>query len=111
MNLRAIARGKSCQVRVPNVCNGDRETTVLAHARICGISGIGLKCPDILAAWACSACHAYCDSNYRDSRLMLLEGTARTLAILVNEGVIVVPDIEHRRPKLNKIVPRRLPHL
>jgi len=109
MNLRQLARGKPCQVRAPNVCNGDRETTVLAHVRICGISGMGLKCPDILAAWACSACHTFCDSNHEHGRLLLLEGMANTLAILVNEGIIVAPEVEHRRPKLQKIVPRRLP--
>jgi len=42
-------------VRIPEVCNHNSETTVLAHYRLAGVSGIGMKSPDILGAWACSA--------------------------------------------------------
>jgi len=119
MNLTKLARDRACEIRVPNECLPTRETVVLCHARIMGISGMGLKVSDWLGAFGCTRCHAICDGREGDwityprvlRDLMLLEGTARTLAILVNEGVILVPDIEHRRPKLNKIVPRRLPHL
>ena len=30
-NLRKEARGRECQVRIYGVCNGNPETTVLAH--------------------------------------------------------------------------------
>ncbi len=33
-NLRKEARGRECQVRIYGVCNGNPETTVLAHYRI-----------------------------------------------------------------------------
>lgn len=79
MNLRERARGKPCQIRVPGVCNRDWSTTVHCHVRMVGISGIGMKAPDIFGAHGCSACHAYVDSNHADSRLLLLEGMARTI--------------------------------
>jgi hypothetical protein len=70
VNLRELAKGKDCQVRLPNVCNFNRETTVLAHFRLVGISGMGLKVPDTLGAWACSNCHAYVDSH-KDAQTQL----------------------------------------
>lgn len=33
-NLRKEARGRECQVRIYGVCNGNPETTVLAHYRM-----------------------------------------------------------------------------
>lgn len=39
-----------------SVCNHDPETTVLCHLRK-GFYGMGLKPPDIVAIWGCSACH------------------------------------------------------
>lgn len=32
--LTKAARGRECQVRIPGVCNGNPETTVLAHYRL-----------------------------------------------------------------------------
>lgn len=85
--LRELARNKPCQIR-SHVCNHDPETTVLAHVRLIGISGMGLKSPDLLGAWACCACHALVDGQAghmsRDARdLLLLRGMARTQAELV----------------------------
>ena len=51
-DLRALARGKDCQVRTP-LCNFNPETTVLAHLRLIGISAMGKKAPDILGAHCC----------------------------------------------------------
>ena len=94
-NLRKLARGRDCQVRSP-VCTGDPEQTVLAHIRMQGISGMGLKAPDLLGAHCCAACHALADtgrygevSMERDDReLLLLRGVMRTQALLIREGVI-----------------------
>lgn len=33
-NLCKAARGRECQVRIPGVCNGKSETSVLAHIRL-----------------------------------------------------------------------------
>jgi hypothetical protein len=89
--LRKAAQGRECQVRLP-CCNGNPETTVLAHYRLAGISGMGMKSPDAIGAWACSACHSVCDSpaTYgldRDwVKLAHAEGVFRTQAKLIAEG-------------------------
>ena len=57
MNLRKEARGRACTVRLEGICNHNSETVVLAHIRMLGLSGMGLKADDLLGAWACSACH------------------------------------------------------
>lgn len=98
MNLRALARGKPCLVRVPGWCNHEPETTVLAHYRLAGVSGMGIKSPDILAAFACSDCHDVVDGrrgsfvefprSYRS--LLHLEGVMRTQAYLIEHGILLV---------------------
>lgn len=94
MNLRKVAQGRDCMVRLPSICNHNPETTVLAHVRLAGISGMGIKANDLLGAWCCSACHDAIDrrSNMdldRDYvRLAHLEGMVRTIAQLKKEGLI-----------------------
>ena len=94
MNLRKEAKGRGCMVRIPGVCNHNSETVVLAHVRLTGVSGMGMKSPDILGAWACSSCHDAVDRrNHTDLerdyvRLMHLEGMARTIAQLEKEGLL-----------------------
>lgn len=89
MNLRDYARDKPCMVRIPGVCNGDSATTVLAHLRLTGISGMGMKAPDLLGAWCCSDCHTYCDAKHGEySNAMFYEGMARTQNQLIKDGKI-----------------------
>ena len=94
MNLRKEAKGRGCMVRIPGVCTHNSETVVLAHVRLTGVSGMGMKSPDILGAWACSSCHdaidrrAHTDLERDYVRLMHLEGMARTLAQLEKEGLL-----------------------
>lgn len=91
MTLRKSARGRECQVRIPGVCNGNPETTVLAHVNG---GGIGRKGADIHGAFACSACHAWLDGGYvkthsRDERdLAHLQGMMRTQRIWLQEGLL-----------------------
>ena len=94
--LRKSARGRECQVRIPGVCNGDPETTVLAH--LPG-GGMGKKRNDLFAAFACSDCHDYVDcrkphpSNLltNDERLLYFyEGVHRTQQIWLDEGLITI---------------------
>lgn len=82
---RTEARGKPCMIRIPGVCNRNNETTVLAHYRMAGYSGVGIKPDDDMGAWACSSCHDLCDSRTKhpdygreDIRLMHAEGVMRT---------------------------------
>jgi len=92
VNLRQEARGRGCMVRLPEVCNHNSETVVLAHVRVAGVSGMSVKSPDLIGAWACSACHdaidrrSHTDLDRDYVRLAHLEGMARTIAQLVKEG-------------------------
>lgn len=89
MNLRKLARGRPCQIRIPMVCDGGGETTVLAHYRLSGVSGMGIKSPDVCGAWACASCHQYVDTHHEDHiKVWFLEGVVRTLAALVKEGTL-----------------------
>ncbi len=91
MNLRDYARDKPCLVRTPGVCNGDASTTVLAHVRLTGISGMGLKAPDLLGAWCCSACHAWHDGvhgKHDSAKADFYAGVLRTINQLIREKVI-----------------------
>ena len=80
-------------VRLPDICNHNSETVILAHYRMAGITGTGLKAPDILGAWACSACHDAIDRRSHPEldrdyvKLAHLEGMVRTLYQLSKEGV------------------------
>lgn len=82
-------------IRLPGICNFDDSTTVLAHIRLIGVSGMGLKAPDLLASYSCSACHDVCDSRRlsanlsRDQvQLAHYQGMARTIAYWLKEGLI-----------------------
>ena len=87
-NLRKLARGKECLIRLPGICCGNSETVVLAHHRMMGMSGMGLKSPDWLGAYACATCHTHVDTHHdAETRLAHLEGVVRTLAQLKRDGV------------------------
>ena len=82
-------------VRLPGICNFNSETVVLAHIRLAGVSGIGMKSPDLLGAWCCSNCHAEIDGQTHKSglsrdelRLAHYDGMARTIMQLEKEGLI-----------------------
>jgi hypothetical protein len=53
-----------------------------------------MKSPDIIGAWACSACHdaidrrAHTDLERDFVRLAHLDGMVRTIAQLVKEGLV-----------------------
>jgi hypothetical protein len=90
---RKAAKGQPCMVRIPGICNGNPETTVLAHYRLAGYCGGGMKPDDeVFGAWACSACHDEVDGRTRshaftrdELRLMHAEGVLRTLMDTKNE--------------------------
>lgn len=72
-NLRQLAAGKECYLRLPGVCNYDTTSTVLAHIRRGNTAGGGMKPADINGAPLCSACHQAYDgvSRTRYSRVEL----------------------------------------
>lgn len=92
-DLRKLARGQPCLVRLPG-CDGGGETTVLAHYRLAGTCGIGMKPAHWQAAWACCHCHSIIDGRERpppgytknDVRLAHAEGLIRTLYELDKMG-------------------------
>jgi hypothetical protein len=59
-----------------------------------GITGVGLKAPDLLGAWCCSACHDVVDGRVKSEflssqvQLFLLQGVMRTQYELINQGLI-----------------------
>ena len=67
------------EVRLAGICNHNPDTVVLAHFRLIGTSGMGLKPLDIQGAWACSNCHAYVDSHKdAETQLAFAHGVFRT---------------------------------
>lgn len=93
-NLRKAARGRECTIRIPGVCSFNPETSVLAHYRLSGLCGIGIKPSDLTGAIGCDNCHAAVDGrlkteySYEELRLMHAEGVLRTLDIWEREGLI-----------------------
>lgn len=92
--IRQSAKGQQCTVGIPQICNGNPETVVLAHLNG---GGMGAKHPDIHAAFSCSACHSWLDGGYantgynRDIRdLWHLQAVIRTQLILIKQGLMEV---------------------
>ena len=97
-DFRKLARGQDCMVRLPG-CDGGGETTVLAHYRMAGYSGMGIKTMSDLAtgAWACYHCHELVDGRVKPEsvgmtreqvRLAHAEGVMRSVMELSIRGVI-----------------------
>lgn len=81
-------------MRVPGWCDGGGETTVLAHYRLAGYSGVGYKPDDLMGAWCCAPCHAAIDGHAStihttaELRRWHAEGVMRTLSALRREGLV-----------------------
>lgn len=91
------ARGEDCEVRIPGVCNFNRETTVWAHANgLAAGKGRGLKSPDALGTYACSACHDVIDGRVRsplgwdkgDVENAFHQGHQRSFIKLLGKGLV-----------------------
>lgn len=66
-DLKKLAKGKPCMLRIPNVCNWRPETTVLCHIRITGTGG-SRKPTDLAGVWGCSDCHDVIDRRNMNGR-------------------------------------------
>lgn len=94
MNLREAARNRPCLVRIPGACNGNRETTVLAHIGPVGTRGMGIKQCDLSGAHACSSCHDVIDGRAPHPggmsreyvRACAVDGVLRTIDYLYRSG-------------------------
>lgn len=90
--LRDSARGRECTLRLPGACNGNPETTVLAHLS-CGARGVGMKSPDNMAVFACSGCHDAIDGRRRDIEVEgadLLRALQETQETWIREGLMTI---------------------
>lgn len=89
--LRKSAKGEQCLVRIPNVCNWDTSTVVLAHLNG---GGLGMKHHDVFGSFCCSSCHDVLDgrvpSKYTKDELKLMhyEGMQRTIEIWLRENLL-----------------------
>lgn len=91
------ARGESCAIRIPGVCNHNAETVVWCHANGSAAGkGMWMKSPDILGAYGCFACHAVVDRlvplpqgmTRDDVKLAFWEGHARSVVRLIEKGIV-----------------------
>ncbi len=90
MNLRNHARNKPCMVRLPGICSHNVQETVLAHVRLAGVTGVGMKAPDILGAWCCYSCHEATEKEKKDDWVQrcFLEGVIKTQNELIAAGLL-----------------------
>jgi len=89
--LRQSARGKSCLVRIPGVCNHAPDTVVLAHLNG---GGMGTKHDDLFASFCCSSCHDEVDRRTRRREkdyvdLCFYQGMQRTQQYWLDNGLVV----------------------
>lgn len=96
MKIESLARSKPCYLRLPLVCNGNPETTVLAHIRRGGLGGMGIKPSALCGLPVCSACHDALDGRAKapHSRAQIdadaLRGLCQWLTWLEREGHVEV---------------------
>ena len=84
MNLRKRAKGRACNIR-----GSTSESVVLAHLRVGGNAGIGIKPPDHHALHACYECHLHIDGPGRGDHKLQLIGYMRFIDELIADGVLV----------------------
>jgi hypothetical protein len=88
MNLRREAIDRVCQLGLDGCTSGP---CCLAHWRQIGISGMGMKSPDLLGAWLCDNCHGKVDTTERGNDELQLDfarAVFKTQAQLIREGKV-----------------------
>ena len=93
--LLEVARGQSCMLQIPGVCNGNNETVVACHSnQLAHGKGMGTKAHDCFVAWGCSACHAAIDSgsqlSYEQKKDYWQRGHELTLLAMFEAGMLEV---------------------
>lgn len=94
--VRDAARGQPCTVNIVGVCNGQSETTVLAHLPDQS-HGVGLKAHDLSACFACDACHTVLDGRAKwppmeeeHKDFYMRRAQTRTLVALYDMGILSI---------------------
>lgn len=94
--IRKSAELQECQIRIPEICNFDETTTILAHKNG---AGMALKSADLHASYCCSACHNEIDSllgnrksNFTDDEILIMfyEGIFRTQLLLIDQDLVTI---------------------
>ena len=89
------ARGEDCSMRLPDVCNWNNETTVLAHFNTI-VKGIGIKSKDFHAGYLCSDCHDAIDGRakhpFTEAEILQaqFDSMVETQLKLVDKGLIKI---------------------
>ena len=97
--LRESARGEQCTVQIVGICNGDTETTVLAHLPD-ESGGMGRKSDDISVCYSCSSCHDAIDRRVKsislecDREWYLRRAMIRTWRRMVETGLITIKGLK-----------------
>ena len=107
--IMRAAEGSPCTLRIASFIPGRKcssvETTVACHLPVWG-KGVSTKVTDMATAFGCAACHAIIDGVDQDARRYLedkygsamlnrmLHGLTETHALLIQRGVIIIPDGE-----------------
>lgn len=96
--IRKSAKGEACCLQIHPYCNGNPETTVLAHLPS-QHHGIALKSPDWWAVYSCSGCHDVIDSRnpqavrdlgWNEINLCIMRGLYRTQKRLIEKDLMKV---------------------
>lgn len=94
--ITSSARGETCSLRLPMVCQHDPSTTVFAHAPSVA-HGTAYKSPDWWGMYACSNCHDVIDGRNTNSGLSnayitmsMIPAIFETQQKLINKGLIEV---------------------
>lgn len=94
--VRDAARNQPCTLQIVNVCNGQWDTTVLAHLPD-ESHGIARKADDLSACFACDACHSVIDGRAKwppaeveHKDWYLRRAQVRTWRLLFDIGVLSI---------------------
>jgi len=93
--LTEAARWQECTIQLYPYCNGNTETTVLAHAPS-EDKGMGRKSPDWWGADSCSSCHDVVDFRLKTDipkeqiYSAHIRGVFRTIKRRIEQGLINV---------------------
>jgi len=89
--IRQSAKGESCTLRIPGVCNHNPETVVFCHAPS-PHKGTGSKSDDFWGAYGCSDCHRFVDENVpsHNVRSYFYDAIFETQKRLFEKGLIQV---------------------
>lgn len=99
-SLTEVARGMPCCLEVPDVCNGNPETTVWCHSNTLDDGkGMSAKADDFAGALGCSDCHRWIDEprNADAAEYIFRQGHRKTMRFLFGNGILVIDENAAKR--------------